>query len=339
MSKLVSVIIPCFNAQRWIAEAIDSCLQQTYPNIEVIVIDDGSTDNSLKIIKSYGDRIIWKTGPNRGGNHARNKGFSLAKGDYIQYLDADDYLLPEKIERQVRCLEETGADVVYGDWRHKHHQPDGTAFFDDIQVSGPKEDFLESLLSNENWVAPCAVLFTKAAVERCGVWDETLQVGQDRDFLISVAMNGEKFVYQSGCYSIYRRYGQVTVSTSCKLRWLENHGLILRKVEQKLSQEGRFSEKYRQALAKSYYAMAREYLYKVDSIGYLNYLRLLEKSLTLFPEFRASNGAVYNLLQQVFGFKKAERIAYLMKQTPRLLAPKNSEMKQSIASSVINSNN
>jgi len=61
MPKLVSIIIPCFNAEKWLREAIDSCLQQTYPHIEIIVIDDGSTDNSLEIIKSYGDKLIWKS--------------------------------------------------------------------------------------------------------------------------------------------------------------------------------------------------------------------------------------------------------------------------------------
>ena len=76
---LVSVIIPCFNAEQFLSEAIDSILAQTYPRIEIIVIDDGSTDSSLEIIKSYDNRLIWQTGANKGGNHARNLGFTLAK--------------------------------------------------------------------------------------------------------------------------------------------------------------------------------------------------------------------------------------------------------------------
>ncbi len=103
-NQLVSIIIPCYNAERWLNEAIDSCLAQTYRPIEIIVIDDGYTDGSLEIIKSYGDRITYKTGPNKGGNHARNLGFSLCKGSYIQFLDADDYIRPTKLERQVQYL-------------------------------------------------------------------------------------------------------------------------------------------------------------------------------------------------------------------------------------------
>ena len=134
-SKLVSIVIPCFNTEPWLNEAIDSCLSQSYPSIEIIVIDDGSTDGSLDIIKSYSDRIIWETGPNQGGNHARNRGFALSKGDYVQFLDADDYLLPQKLEKQVQFLKTTGADVVYGDWRHQYHLKDGEVTLDDIKTS------------------------------------------------------------------------------------------------------------------------------------------------------------------------------------------------------------
>ena len=114
-TRLVSIIIPCHNAERWITESIRSALDQTYPHVEVIVIDDGSTDQSLNAIRSFGNQLVWETGPNRGTNHARNRGFALSKGQYIQFLDADDYLLPEKILRQVRVLETAEVDLVYED--------------------------------------------------------------------------------------------------------------------------------------------------------------------------------------------------------------------------------
>lgn len=327
MPKLVSVIIPCFNAQKWLAEAIESCFQQTYPRIEVIVVDDGSTDRSLDIIQSYSGRIIWETGPNRGGNHARNRGFALSSGNYIQYLDADDYLLTEKIARQVHCLEATQADVVYGDWRHQTHLPNGTSFLEPVSICGPKADFLESLLANDRWLSPAALLFTRATIVSSGGWDESLRAGQDRDFLITIAMAGKKFVYQPGCESIYRRHDRITVASACRLRWLKNHTLVLEKAERQLSQLGQLSLKYRRALAQSYFCMAREYIareYQVmDGSNYLQYLRLLEKALTLFPGFKASNrGVTYQLLQQLFGCRSVERLAHFRKQIPLLLTKK-----------------
>lgn len=99
---LVSIIIPCFNAERYVGEAIQSALDQTYPHCEIIVIDDGSTDGSLEIIKRFSGKIHWETGANRGGAAARNTGLRLASGEYIQFLDADDLLEPECVEAKVR---------------------------------------------------------------------------------------------------------------------------------------------------------------------------------------------------------------------------------------------
>ncbi len=91
---LVSIVIPCYNAVAWLEETVDSALQQTYSKLEVVVVDDGSTDDSVRILESYGERIVWETGPNRGGCEARNRGLEISSGERIQFLDADDLLLP-----------------------------------------------------------------------------------------------------------------------------------------------------------------------------------------------------------------------------------------------------
>src|SRR6266568_6487042 len=113
--SFVSILIPCHNAERWVAQAVESALAQTWLQKEVLVVDDGSQDGSLDAIKKFGDRIRWETGPNRGGNHTRNRLLELARGEWLQYLDADDYLLPDKIERQVEFLAAHPAtDIVFG---------------------------------------------------------------------------------------------------------------------------------------------------------------------------------------------------------------------------------
>lgn len=311
MSNLVSVIIPCYNAERWIAEAIDSCLNQTYPSVEIIVINDGSTDNSLEIIKSYGDKIVWETGEKKGGNHARNRGFALSKGKYIQFLDADDYILPEKIARQVSFLEETDAEVVYGDWRHRQHLPSGETFLEDVNISGAQPDILESLLADW-WVSPACILFTRKVVEKSRGWDESLRAGQDRDFFLSVVMDGAKVAYQPGCHSVYRRYGRVTVSGSSPTRYLESHHQIVCRAEQKLRQQGRLTTKYRHALAQSYFSMARKYL----SVDPAKYYQLRAIALSLNPKFKPDSQhrtPAYNLAQYILGFKNLENITSSIK--------------------------
>ena len=112
---LVSIIIPCYNAERYVREAVQSALDQTYPSIEVIVVDDGSTDGSLGILRSFGDRIRLDTGPNRGAAAARNLGIELSKGELVQFSDADDLLCPDKIQRQIEWVLKGAADIVFTD--------------------------------------------------------------------------------------------------------------------------------------------------------------------------------------------------------------------------------
>jgi len=100
---LVSMVISCYNAEKYVGEAIRSALSQTYPNVEVIVIDDGSADGSLDVVRSFGDAIRWESGPNLGASAARNRGIELAHGELVQFLDADDFLHPRKIEIQVEA--------------------------------------------------------------------------------------------------------------------------------------------------------------------------------------------------------------------------------------------
>jgi glycosyltransferase involved in cell wall biosynthesis len=96
--SLISIVIPCYNAERFVRYAILSALEQTYAPVEVIVVDDGSTDRSRDIVSSFGSAVVPVVGPHRGAAAARNKGLELARGEYVQFLDADDVLLPTKLE-------------------------------------------------------------------------------------------------------------------------------------------------------------------------------------------------------------------------------------------------
>lgn len=105
MKPLVSVITPNYNYANYVCEAIDSVLNQTYENIEIIVVNDGSTDNSLELLKGYGDKITTIVQQNAGVSAARNNGVENSSGEYLAFLDADDVWLPEKIEKQLHRFE------------------------------------------------------------------------------------------------------------------------------------------------------------------------------------------------------------------------------------------
>ncbi len=314
--SLVSIIIPCYNAQRWVAEAVDSCLAQTYAPIEIIVVDDGSTDDSIGVLRSYGERIRLVQQTHAGGSWARNHGFALSQGELIQYLDADDYLLPEKIATQVTLLQETGADVVYGDWRHEYCREEGTRELGPVNISDTHDDVLAALLGGW-WTANLTLLFRRTVVERAGGWDESLAAGQDRDFFLSVALTGAGIRYQPGCHSIYRRYGNYTVSTANQRHWLEGHIQLLEKAEHKLLVKAHQDNMatYTQALALSYFNLARISFHTDRE----KYRPLLQKALQLDPQFRVPGSPIYRTFQRLLGFEAADRLAQMKHSITELL--------------------
>ena len=115
MSPIVSVIVPCYNGESYVGQGIESALTQSYRYVEVIVIDDGSTDSSLDVIRSFGDAVRWESTDQRGGCAARNRGIELAKGDFVQFLDADDVLFTDKLNKQVRIAAREPNRITYTD--------------------------------------------------------------------------------------------------------------------------------------------------------------------------------------------------------------------------------
>ena len=120
MSRTVSVVVPVYNCENYIAECIESVLAQTYPHFQLVLIDDGSTDNSGAICDEYGnkdDRITVIHQENQGVSIARNKGLHMIKGDYLTFVDADDMLLPNSLEISINTIEQHKADMVVYGWK------------------------------------------------------------------------------------------------------------------------------------------------------------------------------------------------------------------------------
>lgn len=254
-SPLVSIIIPCFNAEAFLGKAIDSALAQTYPRKEVIVIDDGSTDGSLEVIRSFGDRVRWESGPNRGGCAARNRGMELARGELIQFLDADDLLLPDKLERQVPLVLEDPSLLVYCD-------------YDILGAGGPGGNVVKCpayrgedsvvFVARKSGLQTSAPVHWKHNLARIGGFREHLPCSQERDLHLRLACSGLGFRHlPEVLFTVRRREGSVS-SDSVKV--LDQHSNIAWHAHELLRRSGGLTDERSAALAGFLAADARAYL-------------------------------------------------------------------------------
>jgi glycosyltransferase involved in cell wall biosynthesis len=216
---LISVIIPNYNGEKWLSKTIDSCLQQNEYLHEIIIIDDHSTDNSWNVLSEYQSEYpdIIKTVRNKlkGGNHARNYGFELSGGEFIQWLDADDQLLPGKFAAQLGIFgKHADADIVYSDWQLDVYTGSGDLKSTEYKVQQQHEDFLLQLLI-DNWSPPHNYLVRRNFAEKLhqiNAWNPETPVFQDREYFTLAAIRGGKFQYAPGLFCVYNRWSSQSVS-------------------------------------------------------------------------------------------------------------------------------
>jgi glycosyltransferase involved in cell wall biosynthesis len=216
---LISVIIPNYNGEKWLSKTIDSCLQQNEYLHEIIIIDDHSTDNSWNVLSQYQSEYpdIIKTVKNKfkGGNHARNYGFELSGGEFIQWLDADDQLLPGKFAEQLGIFgKHADADIVYSDWQLDVYTRSGDLKSTEYKVQQQHEDFLLQLLI-DNWSPPHNYLVRRHFAEKLqqiNAWNPETPVFQDREYFTLAAIRGGKFQYGPGLFCVYNRWSSLSVS-------------------------------------------------------------------------------------------------------------------------------
>jgi glycosyltransferase involved in cell wall biosynthesis len=189
---LVSVIIPAYQAAERIRETLDSVFAQTYPNFEVLLVNDGSPDTEAleQAIRSYGDRLIYIRQENRGPSGARNTAIRTARGKYIACLDSDDIYLPEHLSRLVPLLEEQALDLVYCDsYFMKDGVHVGRSF--ERQPQSPPVTF-EKLLTEECAVTTSAVVASRQAMIDAGLFDERYRRSEDFDLWVRMCFRGAK---------------------------------------------------------------------------------------------------------------------------------------------------
>lgn len=210
MSGKVSVIIPAYNAEKYLAEAIKSVLTQSYREVECIVVDDGSTDRTAEIANGFGQQIRYTHQRNAERSTARNTGLALATGEFISFLDADDILAREKLSEQVAFLDIHGdCDVVYSR-AHYFREDNGVRRYLSVKRVTPEGDILPALVYG-NFITIQAPLIRRKAIDQAGGFDPSLSRYEDWEFLLRLAISGARFGFMDRCHAFCRMHAENTV--------------------------------------------------------------------------------------------------------------------------------
>ena len=199
---LVSIVVPAYNGAHYLREAVDSILQQDYPCVELLVLDDGSSDDTRLILKQYGEAFHWESHPNMGQSATLNKGWHLAQGEILAYLSVDDLLRPYAVSQAVAALmDNPQVPVVYGDYD----------LIDDSgntlrRVRAPDFDYSRLIAEHEVQPGPGA-FFRRAAFEFSQGWDPSLRQTPDYDFWLKVGLLG-RFMRVAEAWASFRVHSE-----------------------------------------------------------------------------------------------------------------------------------
>ena len=310
MKPLVTVAIPAHNAAHWLGPAIESALAQTHGAVEVIVVNDASTDNTANVARAFGERIRLLESERRGAPHARNLAWQAAQGEWLQFLDADDYLEPEKIAQQ---LAESGegaqAEVIYSPvwwetWR------DGDAVERVKSTIDIRRDLFTQWLA---WELPQTGggLWRKTALAGLGGWKEDQPCCQDNELYLRALQTGLRFVFAPTAHAVYRIWSEETLCRKNPRQVIEVRTALMDELRAWMKESELWTEGHQQAAAQACFEMARSWA-KDDLAGAVSYHEA-RKALGLMRPAGAAAPARYRFIYDLLGFAMAERVAGLLR--------------------------
>lgn len=273
----------------------------------MIVVDDGSTDNSVQIIQQFRDKVYWETGPNRGGNFARNRLLELATGDWVQFLDADDYIKPDKISRQLDAAEvqPDPVDVIYS--------PVVSEVWDDAAAIERSESEVSVNASlEEQWIRwqvaqTGSVLWRREALLSIGGWNEDYPCCQDNEITLRAIQNGLNFHYCPDAGAVYRIWSEDTVCRKDPGRVIQYKTQLIEQMMDWLVSQNKLTKEVEAAAGQAFFEMART-LAKYDLAKAEKY-----KAERLTAGWYLPAGAAapwhYRLAHSIGGFSIAEKLA------------------------------
>lgn len=220
MKPLVSILIPAFNAQDWIADTIQSAVAQTWLRKEIIVVDDGSTDQTLRIARQYASGFVHVvTQNNAGAAITRNRAYALSQGDYIQWLDADDLLAPDKIAKQMEVgLRESKRTLLSSSWGSFFYRPKKamglpTVLWQDLEPV----DWLFHKLNENLWMTSQSWLVSRELSQMAGLWDTRLCADDDGEYFCRVVLACERIKFVSEAFSYVSKVNVGSLSKNIHL--------------------------------------------------------------------------------------------------------------------------
>jgi len=218
MEPLVSILIPAYNAERWIADTIRSALAQTWPRREIIIVDDGSRDQTLQVAQQFASskNVSVVTQENQGASAARNKAFELCQGDYIQWLDADDLLSPAKIARQMEALDCYGSEqtLFSSAWGQFYYRIDKASFTPtSLWCDLSPVEWLVRKIGKNLHMPPATWLVSRKLTQAAGPWDTRLSLDDDGEYFCRVILASEGIRFVPDVKVFYRRSGFNSLSS------------------------------------------------------------------------------------------------------------------------------
>jgi glycosyltransferase involved in cell wall biosynthesis len=217
MEPLVSILIPAYNAEEFIAASIRSAIVQTWPRKEIIVVDDGSTDGTADVARRFASKeVAVVSKQNEGAAATRNHAFALSQGDYVQWLDADDLLAPDKIERQLAALREGDSKwtLLSSSWGHFRYRTESarfvpTSLWEDLT---PLEWLIRKMRGDDQHMQTATWLMSRELAEAVGPWDTRLHFDDDGEYFSRALLSskGTLFVPEARVY--YRETSSGRVS-------------------------------------------------------------------------------------------------------------------------------
>jgi glycosyltransferase involved in cell wall biosynthesis len=260
-TPIISVLVPCYNKAVYLEPTLQSVYAQSLQNWELIVVDDGSSDASADILRRHQAQgsLVAIFQANQGASAARQRALSEARGRYIQYLDADDQLLPSALADRVLAIERTGADVAYSDWQRLRG---GTSSgFERAEVVARRIEDVDAdpelACFGSFWSPPAALLYTRDIVDRIGPWNTTLPVIQDARYLLDAALAGARFVHVPGVSALYRDDLNDSLSRRSNRAFAADVARNADQVHAIWKARGRLGSKHRAALLDCYDYAAR----------------------------------------------------------------------------------